>query len=185
MDFFFKYRFVLLLFIFVGCASQQKNTATTEEIEKLDKLIAEMAFEIKARWARPLVSNSLNSIANAGLLPLGSTANQIDLIGTSSHFRIIGDSVTANLPYFGERQMGAAYNSANGGIQFSGMPRNLKIVKQENGKGYKLDFQINNNTETYDVNVNIHPNLQSRININSSHRNVISYSGRVYTYFTK
>ncbi|UII75796.1 DUF4251 domain-containing protein [Flagellimonas sp. HMM57] len=183
MNIFFKYRFFLLSFMLVGCASQQKNTV--EEIEKLDKLIAKKSFEIRPRWARPLVSNSLNSIANAGLLPLGSTANQIDLMGTSSHFRILGDSVMAKLPYFGERQMGAAYNSTNGGIQFSGIPKNLKIKKQDSGKGYKIDFQINNNTETYNVSVNLHPNLQSRINVNSSHRNMISYSGQAYAYSTK
>ncbi|MEM7486407.1 MAG: DUF4251 domain-containing protein, partial [Bacteroidota bacterium] len=179
MNIFLKYRPILLLFILVGCASQQKNTVTAEEIEKLDKLISEKSFEIKARWAKPLVTNSLNRIANAGLLAWGSTSNQIDVSSSNSFVRILGDSVITDLPYFGEQQIPGKYNDSHVGIQYEGIPEDFKITKNENDKYYEIDFVIKNDIETYDLNIKIYPNLSSYINVVSSHRTTVAYNGRI------
>ena len=62
-----------------GCGTVSKNTLA--ETKALDELVVSKRFEIESDWALPLATNSLNSIANAGLLPPGSSANRISLVG--------------------------------------------------------------------------------------------------------
>lgn len=177
-----KYISILLTIVFLSCASNPKPKVSAAEIEKLDSLIAGKSFEIEATWARPLVTHSINSVENAGLLPWGSTADLIDISGSNSYLRIKVDSLVANLPYFGERQLGGTYNNNNNGIQFEGVPKDLKIVKEKNNQVYRLDFIIRGDIETYDVSVRVYPNLNSSINITSSHRTAISYNGQIRTF---
>ncbi|AWX46149.1 hypothetical protein HME9304_03181 [Flagellimonas maritima] len=171
--------FILLSIAIIGCASNPKPEYSKEQVERLDQIVSNNSFAITARWAWPLATGSLGNLANAGLLPWGSTASMIDISGSNNYLHILKDSVVAKLPYYGERQMGGTYGNTNNGIQFDGAPKNFRMTKNDDGKGYKLDFLINNNMETYDVNVNLYPNLQSRINITSSHRTTISYKGEI------
>nr|WP_298926338.1 DUF4251 domain-containing protein [uncultured Allomuricauda sp.] len=177
-----KYIISMLIVITAGCASNPKSTATTQEIEAINRLVSEKSFEIKANWANPLATGSINSIANAGLLPVGSTANRIDLSGSASYLRVIGDRVEANLPYFGERQMGGTYNSNNIGIQFEGVPKDFEIVPNKKTQGYTMRFTISAATETYQVVAQLTPSFSSSLNINSTHRTAIWYTGNVGEY---
>ncbi len=177
-----EYSFILFLLIIISCASNPRPGIDTNEIEKLDSLVAFKSFEVKVNWAKPLVTNSINSIANAGLLPWGSTANMIDITGSSSYLRITSDSVMANLPYYGERQLGGTYNSINNNVSFNGLPKDFKITKNEKNKFYKIDFTISDGTEIYDINLRLYPNLISFINVVSSHRTTISYKGRTHLF---
>ena len=68
--------------LFLACSASSKTTATPEEIAAMEKMISNKQFEIQAQWAQPMATQSLNSIANSGLLPPGSTASQIDISGT-------------------------------------------------------------------------------------------------------
>ncbi|WP_422859956.1 DUF4251 domain-containing protein [Flagellimonas sp. S174] len=170
---------VIMLFVMVlamGCASTSTPEITAKQMKELETIVNSKSFEFNARWARPLTTNSLNSIANAGLLPPGSTNNNIDMTGNSNYFKMSGDSIKAYFPYFGERQLGGAgYLGSDNAIQFEGIPENMKMDKNE--KGYTLAFDIKNKTETYQVNAQFFPNKKGNININSSHRFPISYTG--------
>ena len=127
----------------------------------------------------PLTTNSLNQISNAGLLPPGSVANRINLIGNANYLRIKGDSISAFLPYFGERQLAGGYNNNNVGIQFNGIPKEYSVTKDEKKQQHNIRFNINNNTENFQVYITVFPNMTATMNINSSHRFAISYSGFV------
>lgn len=164
------------LVITLSCSSTKNHEATAEEINALNDLVQQKEFEFTARWAKPLTTTALNSVINAGLLPPGSTVNNIDLTGNSNYLRMQGDSVMAYLPYFGERQLGGAgYNPSNTAIQFEGVPDELEVNKK--GNGYQISFNIRNKTETYQVNAQLFPNKRGSININSSHRFPIVYTG--------
>lgn len=174
-----KYIIAVLIVVAIGCASNPKPSVTAEEIETLNKLVTEKSFQIQANWANPLATGSINNIANAGLLPPGSTANRIDLSGSASFLRVTGDKVEANLPYFGERQMGGVYNNNNTGIQFEGVPKDFEIVPNKKTQGYTMRFTISAATETYQVVSQLTPSLSSTLSINSTHRTAIWYIGRV------
>lgn len=136
-------------------------------------------FEIRSDWALPLATNSLNSIANAGLLPPGSSAGQISLIGNANYVKVVGDSLSVYLPYFGERQMGGGYDSDGAGIEFEGVPEKMEITKNEEKQRYDIRFEFEDDAENFTVSLSLFPNLTSTISVNSSQRFPIRYSGAV------
>ncbi len=173
---------ILLVFTFISllsCGSHSKTANATVKSQKLDDLIAKNKLEIVSDWALPMATSSLNSIANAGLLGPGNSPGRINLIGNSNYIRIEGDSVSAYLPYFGERQMGGGYDSDNGNIQFEGVPENYKVIHDEQTNRYEIQFNIKRKAESFTVRATLMPNLSSTVNVNSSQRFPIRYQGKV------
>ena len=89
-----------------------------------------------------------------------------------------GDKVTADLPYYGERQMGGGYNS-NAGIKFEGVPEDLEISKDEDKQRHQIDFTISEEGETYGVRVTLFPSLNGTIHVSSSQRLSIRFEGKL------
>nr|WP_297788749.1 DUF4251 domain-containing protein [uncultured Allomuricauda sp.] len=172
--------YALLLFS-MACVST-KSRATPEEIAAFDKMIDHKHFEIKALLAQPLATQSLNSIANAGLLPPGSTASLIDISGTGGYFRMVGDSVMADLPFYGERRMGGYYNQNKTGIQFEGIPVELSFSPTKNGAGQTMRFTIDHESEGFQVIAQLYPNGKARLTVSSTHRTNMWYQGNLSEY---
>jgi hypothetical protein len=170
---------IITLVIITSCNSSKKTSFTAEQKEQLHQLVADKNFEINSDWAYPLPSTALSSIANSGLIAPGNTANQISLIGNTNSLIIKGDSIKAQLPYYGERRIVTNYNSTNIGIELNGLLKDLETDFDEQKKRYTLRFKANQDTENYDFRVIIFPNMRADINVNSTHRNNISYSGNV------
>jgi hypothetical protein len=170
--------FVIAISLLGSCGSS-KATYTSDDINALRELVDSKSFEIESNWAYPLPTVGFNSIANAGLLPPGDNATQINLIGNPNYLRIEGDSIKASLPYYGERQISSNYGSANVGILLNGTVKDLAVAFNEKKKRYELRFQANQDTENYQVAINLFPNKQATMNINSTHRTNISYRGVV------
>jgi len=162
----------------LSCSSA-KNNYTNEDLESIKELVFSKHFSVTSEWAYPQASSSLNSVVNAGLLPPGNSANQISLVGNSNYLTIKGDSIQAQLPYFGERQLAATYGSQNAGIILDGIISDLTIQYNEKKNSHELRFQANQETETYQINMSIFPNKYTYMNINSTHRNTIAYRGEV------
>lgn len=177
--YFKPYQLLLVLVFLVNCGTTGKTTSSKVKEAQLNALMANKKFIITSDMALPLMTNSMNSLSNAGLFPPGSAASQINLTGNSNFLKVIGDSVIAELPYFGERQMGGGYNGRDTGIQFSGIPEEWELIKNEKKQRYDLRFNIINSTESFKVSVTFFPNLTTAININSSQRFPIRYSGSV------
>ena len=173
-----KYFAVLIMLIAIGCASKSRYSSTPDQIENLRTLVSKKYFEINADWASPMATQSLTSVANAGLIPPGSTVTRINITGTASYLRIMGDSVKAQLPYYGERQMGGGiYNQNKTGIQFEGIPRDFSVLSNPKSNGQTMKFTISENGESFDVTAELFPSLSSTITIASSHRTTIWYNG--------
>jgi hypothetical protein len=170
--------FVIALSFLVSCGTSKVNY-TSDDMNALRELVDSKSFEIESDWAYPLPSIGLNSIANAGLLPPGNNATQINLIGNANYLRIEGDSIKAQLPYYGERQIASNYGSTNTGILLNGLMKDLTVDFNEKKERYELRFQANQDTETYQVTINIFSNRQASMSINSTHRNNIAYRGAV------
>ncbi len=170
--------YLVLVSVLGSCSTSSKTVVPTAESRALDKMVEARAFTIESDWAQPMLTNSMSSIANSGLLPPGSNAGQISLIGNNNYFKMEGDTVAAYLPYYGERHAGGGYN-ANTAIEFKGIPKDLKIIKNDKSQSYQMSFDIREDTETYNVTVVLLPNLRSRIKVSSTQRLFISYEGRV------
>ncbi len=165
--------------VLVGCTGTKESVATQTQVEALDKLVLEEAFMLESEWANPLNNYSISSFANSGLLPPGSTAGNINLIGNPNYLIKHGDSIAMFLPYFGEQQVATNYVDGDSTIKYYGVPEEIKIVKKERKQTYQIQFKAKTNRDTYDVFVTLYPNLSSTITVNSAFRTTISYRGRV------
>ncbi|MFD2585587.1 DUF4251 domain-containing protein [Croceitalea marina] len=175
----FFYLTICSLFFLIASCSSSKQVYSDKEMESLHTLVKSKSFEIQSDWAYPLPSNSLNSLANAGLFLPGNNANQISLIGNANFLRIKGDSIKAQLPYYGERQISSNYGSTDTGIVLDGLVEDLTMDFNEKKNRYELRFQANQAIENYQIAINIFSNKQASININSTHRTNIAYRGDI------
>ena len=166
--------------LFVGCGSTSSMDRDTARTDYLKKVITEAHYEINSNWAFPLMTQGLSSIANSGLFMPGSNASRIDLIGNPNYLKVIGDSVSVALPYFGERQMGGGgYADSDTGITFDGIPEDYTVQWDKKKNRYQIKMQIRQRTETLQFIISVFPSLKADINLNSTHRTSIGYRGDI------
>jgi len=173
-------RLLMVVSLVLGCASANTGKVT-DGGKVLDELVTKNSFEIVAEWAQPRVTSAMASIANAGLLALGNSINNINLIGNSNYLKVFKDSVSGYLPYFGERQMGGSYGGGTTAIQFEGAPKEYRVKKGKK-HSYTIQFNIadkNSPTENYTISIQLFKNLAASIDVTSSHRFFIRYRGKV------
>ena len=171
-------KIVILLVViplFVGCTSAQKIYETNSV---LDEMMLQKRFEIQVKFAQPMATRAMNTIASSGLIPPGSSINQMDLNGSGYFLRLKGDSIAANLAYYGERQMGGGYTDTQA-IVFKGVAAHMEIVKDEVKQKYTIKFTIQDKTENYLVTATAGRTLNGTISVSSSQRSIIRYVGDV------
>jgi len=164
---------------FTACGTTSRTNADPDKISYLQQLVTGRNYEITSDWAFPLMTQGLAAVANAGLVMPGSNASSINLIGNPNHLRVMGDSVSVSLPYFGERQMGGGYNKNDVGISYDGIPESYDILWNEKKQRYQIEMHIRQRTEIIQFNILVFPSLKTDINVNSTHRFSIRYSGEV------
>ncbi|GGD39186.1 hypothetical protein GCM10011361_02880 [Muriicola marianensis] len=125
------------------------------------------------------MTQGITQVANSGLLMPGSNANRIDLMGNSNYFRVVGDSVFINLPYFGERQIGGGYGNPDVGINFEGVPLSYVLTKEEKDNKYTAEIKVRDEIETLAINLFLFPSGKADIYVNSTHRSSIRYTGEL------
>lgn len=173
----FIYCFVIIALSLFACGSS-KSTATPAEIENLKKMVEQKSFEIESDYANPVATTALMSLQNAGLFPVGSTASSVSLLGNPNYLRVKGDSVYAELPYFGEVQM-PSYDARGSGIQIKSLMEDYEANQNQKSKAYDLKFNADGEHESFNVYITLFPNGRSSIRISGGKRNSIEYTGRV------
>ena len=164
---------LFVLLVLNGCGSAREPISNAEW-DRLERIVTERNFNIEAQWAEPLPDNSLNNLANAGLLPPGSTASRINLIGNANYLNMRGDSVKTQLPYWGERQTVQAYGRTEG-ISFSGLAEDIRSSKNEKQQYYDLDFNLRNKSEILQCTLRFYAGKRVLITVQSNQRNQIRY----------
>ncbi len=168
-----------VVFLLSGCGSQ-KVSYTPEEKAQLTEMVNANSFRLRAQWANPMASTSVTAVLNSGLLLPGNSPNRIDIMSTTAYLEIGPDNVSAQLPYYGERQIANTYNPTDVGIQFKGVPDDLKIEYNEKKDTYSFSFDIVNDLgEGFNVNGTLFPNLRTIFYVNSTQRFTIGYVGVV------
>lgn len=167
---------VLILLFAIGCSSTQMPIDPAKEKELKD-MIMNKEFKLLMNTASPLNTMEINQFAF--MLPNGSTPNRILLTGGEDYFKMSGDSISADMAYFGTRQLGGEYNYKKGGIIFNGAYKSYKMKYDDKKKMYTLSYRINNKRESFNINVKIWPNWKCEVYINTSHRTAINYNGFV------
>ncbi len=174
-------KFICLLLgtsFLLGCGTAQDLESDTGASQLRD-FINSQYLEFRAEWANPMASQGLYAISNAGLLPPGSNVGAIQITGTNNFLKMQGDTITANLPYFGERRLGGGGYGGNTGIEFNGVPNAYNQVYNPEKNRLEISFEIADKTEDYDVRLTIFPNKNAGLSVNSNQRNSIRYTGAV------
>lgn len=81
----------------------------------------------------------------------------------------------AHLPYFGRAYSGGYGDS--GGIEFNGVPEDLKITRNDNKKLISITFSIKEKTEQYKVSLTVGSSAYGNLVISSPKKQSISYKG--------
>ena len=167
-----------LLVVIWGCGSTQNTGNSAIQNRVLEQMVKQKSFQIVSEWAQPMNTNAMNRIAGSGLLLPGNSGSNISLIANPNYLKMMGDSVAAYLPYFGERQLSGGYGVANA-IEFKGLPDKLKTAWNSKKETYTISFTIKEKSEVFQVTITLFNSLASHITINSSQRNFIRYIGKV------
>jgi hypothetical protein len=168
---------VILLVVFAGCTSTQ--TLTEAQQKELMAWGSKKSFEIISYRAWPVSSMAFSTLVNSGLLGPGNTAGSIDITDNANYFRIKGDTISARLPYFGERYFGNNNINNEVGISFNNQPDIKKISWNEKKQRVELYFRIKQerNSEMYDILIYLFSNHSTKIDVTSSERTAISFLG--------
>lgn len=137
-------------------------------------------FKIVLDWAYPTSTMDLQKLANAGLFRNGSSPSQISLTGAGNYIEFKNDSIKGHLSYFGVQQMLTNYGNIDGGINFKGIPKKLKVTKDKRNN-YKLQFKINdsqNPIESYNISLRINAKKVNAY-LSSNARSSINYTGKI------
>jgi hypothetical protein len=168
---------LFLALLALSCGPSKRTVAPTAQSQRLDSLVEAQRFQITVQWAQPLLTNSMAQVLNSGLMPPGSNVARIDLQGTGYFLALEGDTVSASLPYYGERQRGGGYGSSEG-IVFKGPAKELQLEKEESRQSHQVNFSISEKGESFQVWLSLLPNGRATAQINSSDRFSIGYEGR-------
>ncbi|WP_299621131.1 DUF4251 domain-containing protein [uncultured Tenacibaculum sp.] len=175
------FKFLVVFVLCYSCASTNQNY-TAVQLQKFNEIVEGKPFSVDSQKAFPRNTTSLNALPTAIFYANGSSPNMIDISSHTNVFKFNKDSIsTGYLPYYGERQFTSNYGSTNIGIEFDSKITNYKTSKTKRNN-HKIQFTVrdkNSNTESYDVTLIVFKNLRTQININSTHRFPIQYSGTV------
>lgn len=177
-------RFSILLLLFLTACGSQVNTSKVskeEQQEKTQEIIKGNSFRIEMDRAFPQNSSSFTQVfQKLNLSAGGNSVSSINISGNSDYIQIKEDTVSGNLPFFGERYSGSNLNPNERGINFEGIPRSFKSHTEQGIT--KISFGINaksHRVENYKVGIKIYDNGKADIVITSTQRSSMEYRGRV------
>jgi hypothetical protein len=171
-----------ILVLIFSCGSNKTYTEQDNQaFQNLQEMVRSKHFEIISNYARPMTSTAFMKVANSNILGPGNTGNNIDITGNANNLTIKGDSIQGLFPYFGELQLGSGFpGGTHQGIEFKDLPDDYKIDIIEKKRNVTIRFNIDDqyrNNERYNVFITIFPNKRSTIQINSTNRTSIEYTG--------
>ncbi|MEY8848986.1 DUF4251 domain-containing protein [Psychroserpens sp. XS_ASV72] len=172
------YLLLIIPLMFCSCGTKPSITSS-DQLEELKQMVEEKYYRIVSDRAYPQVTSAMNSLQNTGLVPRGSSVGQIDLISIPNYVTIKGDSIFAELPYYGERQLYSGYNGSDNSVSVKGLYSDYSVTQNDKNNSYVIKIDAKSQTETIQFVITLFPNLKSSIHLNSTSRRPIRYSGQV------
>jgi len=149
---------LLMVFAMEATMHAQKKNKKEQEYQEMIEVIegSSYAFEVQ------------------NIMPTGGR----NIRSTSMYtMEVNGDQYKAQLPYFG-RAYSAGYGS-DGGVTFDGQAENLEITRNDKKMNLLISFDIDGDGDRYQVSLNVSRSGFGTLNIISTRRQPISYSGTV------
>lgn len=162
----------------MSCASTVQVTDKIEKNETIINLVDSKKFEIKNEFVTPIAANGMIS----DIIAPRDNATNLSLDRNDSHFKIVNDSISVYLPFFGERRIltyGYSPSSHEGFIVYSGIPQKFKSYYDEATNEYRYDMRFRKNCEAFRIRLTIYGDGSTRIFLSSTNRSSLFYSGKV------
>lgn len=160
-----------------------KNKTKARDMVILDSLYAQTDYKIAIDVVYPFNTAATTRVSNALLWGTGDSANRINVRGEGNFIAIRNDSVDAYLPFFGERRLNAGnLGSNNTAIQFNAPLQDLSKQLNAEKRKLKLEFtadQKGNDSDRFEITLEIYPNKHVTVNITPVYRTFIRYDGRL------
>ena len=159
-----------------GTKSASNIALKTQQFEALKEIVATKSFTIDVKTAHPMLTYDVMQITNALLRNTGNTAGRIDVTG--NFIKVMGDSVEAGLSYYGEVRIANSLDPRDAGINFEGEPLSYEVSENKKKQTLRVAFDIKGKTmELFSVIMQLYPNKNTTLFINSPNRNSIRYDG--------
>ena len=170
--------FILVLGLLQGCGTTKRGNNSPKQIAQLTQLIDSKSYRFNATKAYPMQTQAFTTIANSGILPPGTASGIIDLTTITSFIEIHGDSITGDLPFYGERQFSAGPMAVTG-IRFKGTAKSFNSAYNSSKERFDNRIEIRGNQELFQINLYIFPNGTADARVMSNQRNTIRYTGTI------
>ncbi len=159
--------------------SAESITMKNQQFAALKELVATKSFVVAVESAYPLQTYAVMQVTNALLQNTGNTGSRIPLIGNGDYIKIKGDTVQAELAYYGEVRMVSSLNPRDSGINFEGVPSTFDVTENEKKQTIKLEFEIKSKSDLFSVIMQLYANKRAIVFINSMTRTSIRYEGKL------
>ena len=107
-------------------------------------------------------------------------AGSISLVTNTHRFVVKDGEVDIDLPYFGVARGAGGYNS-NPGITYKGVPDKYNVEYIDKKRRSVIKIGVRSGTEHHNITLTVGYGGQTSVNVISSARNSISYSGNLRT----
>gem|GEM_PF-1690541 len=179
----------VMAMVFQSCGSSEnaaEETQNAQAFQAVSDLVASEMYRIDVENAQPFNTAATTQVLNE-LAPYmnGSTSGNIQLSGDNYFLEVTQGKVKANMPFFGQQLQGSGgnRNSQDVGVDMNGMTEDYAAKVLERKQKIEIYFEaddVNNKTERYQVFINAYPNQRATIQVTSSQRTVIRYTGRIH-----
>lgn len=179
-------KIILLCVIIVGllqsCGSaknEEKVKLKTEQFKQLKELAESKSFTFLAETAYPTQTFAVVQVTNALLRNTGNTSGRIYIAGNGDYIKVMKDSVSGELSYFGESRVVSSTDPRDTGINFAGKSLNFEITENQKKMVLDLEFEVRSKSDRYNIIMQLYPSKRARIFVNSMNRTSIRYDGEI------
>lgn len=166
--------------LLLGC-SGAKNEANKElkakQFDELKEFVSGNALHFKADYALPMQTFAVVQVTNALLRNTGNAAGRIYVARFGDYLKIQDGIVDGDFSYYGEIRIGRTLDPDDNAIIFKGEPKKYEVIENEKKNMVSIEFEINAESETFSVTLNIYPNKRAYVNVASAYRTSIQYQG--------
>ncbi|MBT8393621.1 MAG: DUF4251 domain-containing protein [Bacteroidia bacterium] len=159
--------------------SEKNNELKNKQYIKLIELVESKSFSFHAESAYPTQTFAVMQVTNALLRNTGNAAGRIYIAGNSDYIKVMQDSVSAELSYFGELRVVSSTDPRDTGIKFKGESLNFKITKNNKKRRLNIEFDVKSRSDRYNVNMQVYPSKRASIFLSSMNRTSIRYDGEI------
>lgn len=172
---------MIISILFWSCGSTYDSAGNSREsqLNELRELLDTKSFKFIAETAHPMQTYAVTQVTNALLRNTGNTSGTIFLTGRGDYLKVMGDTITAELSYFGELRMVSSIDPRDSGINFTGELSNFSIKESKKKKKLNVEFDVKTKIDKYNIIMQLYPSQRANIVVNSSNRTSIRYEGEI------